>query len=626
MAGEAPAGGRDSLREPGDRLQVGAPEAALGLVGMALALSLFHPQAAYPLNSLVQVAMLLGAFALALSGRDAGLPRLAAGLGGMFLAFAWWNGSRGPVPVYGWEDASHVLQFALACGAVMSAGAGLAPGRRAVLARAAVLSVAALLAVESAWGVYQSAGPAGWPRTYATMAVEYGAELDANDMIGEGLRHALAEARAAGTLGAPNVFAGMAAAGAVLGLGGFLAERGRLRAACAGAVLACGAGVWLSGSRGGLLALGLGVLALVAWNGTLARVRARAAAAAILLLVLLHPAEGSAAGGHARSRWLGHTTVVQRLRYWESGLSMWREAPLLGRGAGAYRVLYPSHRVEGAGETQFAHNWFVQGLAECGVAGVALRVGGLGLLLLLAGRGALAAARDGDGARACHTAALGGGALTLLAHGLLDYTLETREGMLLLGVLLGAGAAGAPGGSGTLRGGARALLCATAIAAFAILHVRPVMHEIHVENAAAVLSAGGDSPVEVRQWLGDAFDGWPGDPRGAAFRARYAMSLGDAGAAALFERAAELNPWSASAQEELAYARLGLGDREGALAAISRANELHPLDPTHWLSRAEIEGAAGNAEGARAALARARGLPRNPQEETRLRALEERLK
>ncbi len=603
----------------------GAAEVALGLLAVALVQGFAYPQAAYPLHALLGVVLLALAVLAAVAACGWSLPRWPHGVAACLLAalvvHAWWNGSRGPVPVFGWEPGSHMLQFALAAGAGMLAGRGLPDDRRSALPRLGVAFVAGLLAVESAWGIYVAEGPAWAPRTYASLLAEHAGDLDMADAVGEGLLHALREARAAGTLGAPNVFAGVAAAGAVLALGGFLAEEGRARLAFAAGAIACGSGVLLSGSRGGLLALGFGVVLVVVLGGVLARKHVRRAAAVASLVVLLHPATGGAADEPARSRWLGHTTVVQRLRYWESGMTMWREAPVLGLGAGAYEVLYPSHRVAGSGETQFAHNWVVQAGAEGGALGVGLRLAALAVLLGMAFAGPV----GGDAQSVRHRAALAAALGTLLAHGLVDYTLETREGMLLLGALLGLLAGSGPQvpHSG-LRGGGLALF-AGALAASVPLHFSPARHELRVENAATAL-AEGDPPAEMQKWLGDAFDAWPDDPRGPAFRGRLAMALGDGAAVGHFERAAELNPWSASAQEELAFARLRFGDGPGALAAIRKGNELHPLDPMHWLSRAEIEFALGDAAAAREGLARARGLARNPQEEARLRALEERIR
>lgn len=190
-----------------------------------------------------------------------------------------------------------------------------------------------------------------------------------------------------------------------------------------------------------------GALACAALLLTLLRTRSKggvlAALGALLALGLLHP---RLAGGPRRRALAGLAglgaiglvgvvllwrcapereglglSLTVRLEYWAAGLSMWREAPLLGHGPNQFRELYGQHKSARAEEAIHAHNAPVQLLAELGLIGVAA-LGALAFLLLRPGLRALDAAPAAD---AAPPPATGPPALT--------------EGALLFGQLLGWG-------------------------------------------------------------------------------------------------------------------------------------------------------------------------------------------
>jgi len=67
------------------------------------------------------------------------------------------------------------------------------------------------------------------------------------------------------------------------------------------------------------------------------------------------------------------TSGGQRLHYWKVALQMWREAPLLGHGAGAFRAeLVSSDDPEAFHGHRHPHNEYLMQLAEFGLLGLAL--------------------------------------------------------------------------------------------------------------------------------------------------------------------------------------------------------------------------------------------------------------
>ena len=189
--------------------------------------------------------------------------------------------------------------------------------------------------------------------------------------------------RASGTFGIPNsmaVFlvvllpmvlaitwdrtAARAVRGWAWGLGGFLAL-----------------GLVLTVSRGPWLALGL---VLVAWPlrtpGWTWKRRlgwaAGAGLAAVAVGVLLYAA---LPGVRERLDQLAQNGGEKtRPILWSAAGKLWREAPLLGTGAGSYNVLFERHRpVRFWDEPQWAHNDYLNTLSDYGLIGVMAGIGGI---------------------------------------------------------------------------------------------------------------------------------------------------------------------------------------------------------------------------------------------------------
>jgi O-antigen ligase len=211
--------------------------------------------------------------------------------------------------------------------------------------------------------------------------------------------------RATGTIGDPNELAAALLVGLALGAG-FALARGRspmLRLAGLFAVPLCAAGIFLSLSRGGLLALG-GLLVA----GTVFAGRWRLAMTAILLAVV--------AGGvlyftqlaplPARERITTVNGGSGRSDLWTVGLRIVRAHPVGGIGVGNFQNASPNFVLQPglikrsdlifSAAPKVAHNTYLQVLAEMGVPGLLLFLALIGACAHCALRAARTWARRGE--------------------------------------------------------------------------------------------------------------------------------------------------------------------------------------------------------------------------------------
>lgn len=587
------------------------------LLLLLIAVSHLYPQAAFPMHAIsigfgLLLAMTLGLFRFL--SRAERIPVSTWIPAALSIAFAGWLLLRlraSPLPASGMEECAGAVLFAISFTAAWSLfavppdPAAPAPPERTMLRfHGGILSGIALFAI------YQAIGPEGWPRTFATMHRDILEFLPEDARFREGVLHALQEKRASGTVGSPNIFAGYTAMAAWLCAGAALLMGGVRRALWVVALLLCLAGIYLSGSRGGLLAFAAGGVLFAALLLS-QRKWLRAAAAAPLLLLALLPARALAEPSAPAQRWLGTSTVQQRLYYWETAAEIWSEAPILGRGPGAYEVLYPAHRVDGSGETQYAHNWFLQLGTTGGVVGLLLFIGAIGgSVRALRSPPTVVRTREDAIIRAALLAA----GMTLLLHGLVDFSLSMREGMLNIGMLFG-----------TLVGLhtrdaaqwhakpvsipiARVVAILSAPVAIAValwfVQVRPGLADHHARIAQEKFEE--KSPItDILTHADRAIEWQPGRASLFQQRAMYRRAAQMPGVREDLLRAAELAPHSAAVQEALAWHLLETGDPAGAILHSTRATELHPLDPTHWMAKARIHWTLNQPEEARAALAEA---------------------
>lgn len=214
----------------------------------------------------------------------------------------------------------------------------------------------------------------------------------------------------------PNDYAGLLVV-VLLGAAGIALGGTLLRGLCGAALLAA---VFLSGSRTALVALGVAPLLFVLLSpaGTRGAALARAGAATVAVVLAVgaaalvqRPEVEAAQGRVATLKHYGDdTTWAGRLEIWRGGIAMFRDAPVLGVGAGNFAIVGPTvsgmpRRPSAAGPGPVAHNVFLGLAAELGAVGL-----GVFLWFLAA---AIGRARAVAGARrAAH-----GGAMLLALSG-----------------------------------------------------------------------------------------------------------------------------------------------------------------------------------------------------------------
>jgi O-antigen ligase len=212
-------------------------------------------------------------------------------------------------------------------------------------------------------------------------AIIIGAILAAAFGLIEPPNPAIAEERATGTVGDPNELAAALLVGLALGAG-FVLARGlsvRLRLLGLFAVPLCAAGIFLSLSRGGLIALAAVLLA-----GTIFAGRWRMAVTATLVVVAF---SGflyftAIAGLPARERVTTAAGGSGRSDLWKVGLRMVQAHPIEGVGVGNFQAVSGNYVLQPgtlertdlifAAEPKVTHNTYLQVMAETGVPGFLL--------------------------------------------------------------------------------------------------------------------------------------------------------------------------------------------------------------------------------------------------------------
>lgn len=261
--------------------------------------------------------------------------------------------------------------------------------------------------------------------------------------------------RAYGTFEQPNPYGGYLgliwpiAAGAALHL---LRTRRYAWGAAALVVAAAGAyGVYVSGSRGALVGVGLACAAMAAallpkpgrWAAAAACAALIAFAAGELQIPASFEAQLAEYGDiDVRDAYLTpiNFSTIERLAHWQAAIRMAEAHPWLGVGLGNYAAAYDEHRlIVWVNALGHAHNYYLNLLAETGA---------LGLTAYLIWWGATAAAlwraRRADGRRANFVVVgLLGSLGHLLGHSAFD-NLYVANSHLVLGVLLGMAAARLP--------------------------------------------------------------------------------------------------------------------------------------------------------------------------------------
>jgi O-antigen ligase len=212
------------------------------------------------------------------------------------------------------------------------------------------------------------------------------------------------EVRLAGAGGDPNETAAALVAGLALAAALAIALRGKplLRFACSVAVAICTFALFLTSSRGGLIALGAALIVAVILGGR-QRGRMLAAAVGAVLVTVLYFA--TLAPDAVRERVTQSDGGTGRVDIWTVGWRMVESSPVQGVGSGNFTVASIHHLLEPGAilrddfivdTPKVAHNTYLGVLAELGIVGLALFLLILLVPLVWAFKAHRIAARAGD--------------------------------------------------------------------------------------------------------------------------------------------------------------------------------------------------------------------------------------
>ena len=121
-------------------------------------------------------------------------------------------------------------------------------------------------------------------------------------------------------------------------------------------------------------------------------------------------------------------SAMDRKGIWVDTLAMFRAHPLLGVGLGAFETVYPIYgHGDGTVLIEFAHNDYLQMLADGGLAGAALAI----WFLVVIARATVQAAKNADPLLKALGLGSAAGIFALLVHSLFDFNLQIPSNALL---------------------------------------------------------------------------------------------------------------------------------------------------------------------------------------------------
>jgi O-antigen ligase len=365
-------------------------------------------------------------------------------------------------------------------------------------------------------------------------------------------------------------------------------------------------GLVLAGSIVGLLIAGWGLLRLeerTKWSDENTQLvwRGLAATAAVMLIFALGGIATANGGpsGFVHDAWHEFSKTSKddvsnpariissnsgnRWVWWEEAAGAWSAKPLGGWGAGSFPVTHKLYRKVELGAAQ-PHNVPLQFLAETGLVGALLAMGGVGLLLwtALARVRSMAPGREREIAVALFAAAC-----AWLVHGLVDWDWDipgvTVPVLLFLGVLVAVRAPARVGGArpeSSVAARSLALGLACVVLALTIVSAGlPLLADSKASSALAVTNNAGERELENAAAQADLASRL--DP--TAVRALLAAAAIEQGRGRLLDakryllKAVERQPYSSAAWERLLRLTLETADRPGAQAASRRLLALDPL-------------------------------------------------
>lgn len=399
--------------------------------------------------------------------------------------------------------------------------------------------------------------------------------------------------------------------------------------------------LYLTQSRSGWLGLMAGVVVTVCVLGLRSGIRR------FLLLAVVTPLSTAAL---ALMTWALSPMVQERvadalkgnvrLALWRDTLAMVADQPWFGFGAAAYRWVYPHyrHHLTQYLDPQFAHNEYLQLLAENGVVGAALLLGCLAVLLVRP----LARVAHTDGDRGgCLIAGWTGSAAAAGVHAFFDYTFHLYGNVqvlvMLAGITLAVLFAGGDLSPRTVEGRARfatlgvaaalAVLLAfsaRAVASYAFALKGDFRREVMdteparaaYETARRIAPANWQAHLGLGHLLG-VQSYWNRDPVSRREQADAAM--------AAYQQVRRLNPWDTESMFGISRIHNTLGQPEQSLAVLQELVEKVPFHRDFLVELGLQQRQMGRTAEALATFERARQIESNEMIELNIGMLRQRL-
>lgn len=458
---------------------------------------------------------------------------------------------------------------------------GITGGRRRQLLNALFWTAS----VVSIYGIYQYF--IGFPRTEEFLR-EYGAAsgLTSNQIADAASK--LKYRRAFSTMFSPNIMACYIAMVIPVGLDLFMGSRkGRVLYGVLIGVMVLA--LFLTKSAGGVVAFASGIL-IYAIAKKRSRFSGRHAAAALLVIVVLSLFGAWIIASRSDNAFGVGNSFSKRLDYWHSAIDITGRSPVIGNGAGSFEILYSQYKREGSDEVRYAHNLFLQVLAETGIVGAA----SLTLFFFLFLQKCLSGLRRAE--NEFIPGIIAGGA-AFLVHNMIDFSFFIPETAVVFFLYLGL--AYSKDGVTAATGSMSSVIKGTALASallFAFFFTKGYIAAAYEDGALAVLAEKGITsrmaagsappPPEAVELAKKAVETTPYDDKAHAFlaglyegqAARDGEPLTDK-ALDEYRTAIRLNPFYPYHYRDLGLLYLKLGDKGKAVGCFKAALSHYPTSP-----------------------------------------------
>jgi hypothetical protein len=268
--------------------------------------------------------------------------------------------------------------------------------------------------------------------------------------------------------------------------------------------------------------------------------------------------------------------------WWKEAVGAWSDRPFGGWGAGSFQSLDLLYRTNGNIGVQDAHSVPLEWLAETGLVGGLLAIGGYGLLLA----GGVDAVRRKTGAERAFGAALLAGGVAYAVHSFWDWDWDmpgaTYPVLVFLGVLAGSGIGRRAARRSQRPAAARGSALAVCTFVLCIYTLSAVLPSLSASKASSALTQAGatSSRTQLQQAEATAVLASRLDPlsaEGLRAAASISVSLGHRGQARLYLlQAVRRDPSDVLAWEDLATLELRLRELRATRQALARVLELDP--------------------------------------------------